>query len=207
MEPTNYWIYRTSVLYWHNQPVQAVLIDPSTGKKIRSPNTPTMHSSFQLESYGKFPDLTFRINPKHPHPDNYVDSTGFTVYSERLINLLKPFNIKSEIFPIRLVDNQGNELLNLKYYIFHSMEGVLPAMDEEKSEWKGDRNVGIPRLVLDVTKIPLRPIFLCNNLYLPLMREDVKATLQKEKITGFNYLRLENYHSGEYGMVMDYDES
>jgi len=201
-----YWIYRTRIFGWRNQPVQAVLIDASTGKNIRSPATDSFHSPHQLDSYGSDLDLTFRINAKHPHPDNYFNSIGFQIYSERLINLFFSFDVKAEVFPVRMVDRAGKELPSLKYFIFHSLEGVLPAMDEEKSTWTGDRNVGIPQLVLDLDRFPHRPIFLCNHIYVPLIRDDVKQAIQRERIIGFDFLKPENYHSGEFGIATQYEE-
>jgi hypothetical protein len=160
----------------------------------------------QDEPYGVGLDLTFRVNSKHPHPDNYADSVGFQLYSERLIKLMQSFEVRAEVFPVNMVGPSGESIPHLKYYIFHSLEGVLPAMDEEQSQWTGDWHVGIPRLVLDTGKFEHRPIFICNNIYVPLMRDDLKQSIQKEKITGFDFLRPENYKSGQYGIVFKYDQ-
>lgn len=201
-----YWIYRTQSKSWRGKPIQAILIDPTTGQKTRFHGIDALESPMQDEPYGIDLDFTFQVDPKHRHPDNYQDSVGFQIYSDRLVKLMQDFGVKAEVFPIKTVDTTGLPLPDLKYYIFHSLEGVLSAMDEERSQWTGDRNIGIPRLILDLDKFPRRPIFLCNHIYLPLMHEDVKHAIQKEKITGFEFLRPENYRSGQFGVVFKYDE-
>ena len=201
-----YWIYRTQNKTWRGKPVQAILIDPTTGKKIRFHTLNALKSPMQDEPYGVDLDLTFQVNPRHTHPDNYLDSVGFQIYSERLVRMMQVFRVNAETYPIKMVDPAGDPLLNLKYYIFHHLEGVLPAMDEVRSGWTGDRNVGIPRLIVDPDKFPHRPIFICNHIYIPLMREDLKQAIQEEKITGFDFLRPENYRSGQFGIVFNYDE-
>jgi len=79
-------------------------------------------------------------------------------------------------------------------------------MDEEQSEWMGDCDVGIPRLVLDCSKFEHRPVFLCNHIYVPLMRDDLKQAIQCQRITGFGFLKPERYRSGSYGFPPDFDD-
>jgi hypothetical protein len=160
----------------------------------------------QNEPYGIDLALTYQINPKHPHPDNYLDSFGFSLYSKRLVELMQSFGVRSEVFPATLVDKQGNVQSHLQYYVFHLLEGVLPAMDEEQSGWTGDHDIGIPRLVLDYGKFEHRPIFKCNHIYVHLMRDDLKQEIQRQGITGFGFLAPGRYRSGSFGLAPDFND-
>lgn len=112
---------------------------------------------------------------------------------------MKRYEVKFEAFSVTLVDDAGAEQSHLKYYVFHSLEGILDAMDQEKSEWKGDRRLGVARLVLDYSKFEHRPLFVCKGIYEPLMRDDLKQEIQRLGITGFGFLTPEKYQSGRDG--------
>lgn len=161
----------------------------------------------QDRPYGAEVQWTFRINPTHSHPDNYGDNTGFTLFSQQLVQLMQSFDVKAEYFPITLIDAQSHPQPHLDYFVFHSLEGVQPAMNEAQSGWTGDYKVGIPRLVLDYSKFEHRPLFVCEHIYVPLMRNDLKQAIQQHGITGFEFCRLERYTTGKYGLVLDFDES
>lgn len=201
-----YWLYRTHVYTWRNQYVQAQLITPPThpwgeedcGYGFRSPR--------QNEPYGVELLLTYQVDPRHPRPDNYYESAGFSLYSEQLVDLMRSFGVRAEVFPVIMVDEEANTLPDLRYFIFHSLEGVLDAMDEEQSGWTGNRQMGIPRLVLDDAKFKHRPLFKCNHIYVQLMRDDLKQAIQRQGITGFDFLAPERYRSGSYRFPPDFDD-
>ena len=201
-----YWVYRTHIFTWRNQYVQAKLISPPARSLIEQYGKYGVRSGLQEEPYGVEPRLVFQIDPRHPHPDYYFQSANFPLFSERLVVLMQSFSVKAETFPVTLVDKQGNEQPDLKYFVFHSLEGVLDAMDKEASQWTGNYDVGIPRLVLDYTKFEHRPLFKCNHVYVPLMRDDLKQEIQRRGITGFAFLSPERYHCGSYGFAPDFDE-
>lgn len=200
-----YWVYQTHVSTWRNQYVQAKLIDPVPRSLNERYGAHGFRSPRQHEPYNVNLALTYQINPKHPHPDNYFESAGFTLYSERLVRLMKSFDVKAEIFPATMVDKLGNIQTHLRYSVFHSLEGLQDAMDEERSEWTGDRDVGIPRLVLDLKKFEHRPLFLCNYIYVPLLRDDLKQDIQGQALTGLGFLKPEHYRSGSYGFPPELD--
>jgi len=201
-----YWVYQTRIYYWRSQYVQARLIEPPPRDLKKLYSDDGFRDPMQDEPYGVNLALTYKINPKHPHPDNYFQSAGFTLFSGRLVELMQSFGVKSEVFPVTMVDQERNIQSDLKYYVFHSLEGVLEAMDEEQSEWTGDRDIGIPHLVLDESKFERRPIFLSNHIYIPLMRDDLKQEIQHQGITGFSFLAPERYRSGSYGFAPDFDD-
>lgn len=201
-----YWVYQKRIRYWRNQCVQAKLVQPRPKTLRERYGALGFRDPMQDEPYGVDLVLTYQINPKHPHPDNYFESNGFTLHSKRLVDLMQSFDVKAEVFPVKMVDRDGNAQPGLEYFVFHSFEGVLEAMDEELSEWTGDGDVGIPRLVLDETKFQHRPIFLCNHIYIPLMRHDLKQEIQRQGITGFAFLAPEQYRSGSYGFPPEFDD-
>ena|GEM_PF-3121747 len=201
-----YWVYQRHVYFWHNQYVQARLVDPPPCSLTEIYGPYGFRDPMQDEPYGVDLALTFQINPQHPHPDNYFQNAGFALYSERLVELMQSFGVRAEVFPVTMANDQGNVQTHLKYFVFHSIEGVLDAMDEEQSEWMGDCDVGIPRLVLDCSKFEHRPVFLCNHIYVPLMRDDLKQAIQCQRITGFGFLKPERYRSGSYGFPPDFDD-
>jgi len=206
MEQPLYWVYRTHILTWRNQYVQAKLVSPPARSLRDIYGKYGYRSGLQDEPYGVDLDLTFQVDPHHPHPDNYFQSASFTLFSDRLVQLMSTFGVKAEVFPVKLVDKRGQSLSDLKYFVFHSLEGVLNAMDEEKSGWNGDYDVGIPQLVLDYENFEHRPLFKCNHIYVPLMRNDVKEAILAQGMTGFAFLAPERYRSGSFGPTPEFDE-
>lgn len=201
-----YWVYRTHIFTWRNQYVQAKLISPPARSLVEQYGQYGFRSALQDEPYGVALALTYQIDPRHPHPDHYFQSASFTLFSERLVKLMQSFGVKAEVFPVTMVDKEGNNQAQLKYFVFHSLEGVLDAMDKEASQWTGDYDIGIPRLVLDHTKFDHRPIFKCNHIYVPLMRDDLKQEIRRQGITGFDFLAPERYRSGSYGPTPEFDD-
>ncbi len=201
-----YWIYRTHILTWRNQYVQAKLVSPPARNLVQLYGKYGFRSGLQDEPYGVDPVLTYQVDSRHPHPDHYFQSASFTLFSKRLVELVQSYGVKAEIFSVTMVDKQGNELPNLQYFVFHCLEGVLDAMDEAQSGWTGDYDVGISRLVLDYSRFESRPIFKCNHIYVQLMRDDLKQEIRRQGITGFEFLDPERYRSGSYGFPPDFDD-
>jgi hypothetical protein len=199
-----YWIYRTRIYAWRNQPVQAKLARPLPNQIKEVYSAFGFRDPMQNEPYGADLQLVFQVNPKHPHPDNYFNDVGFQLYSAYLVDLLQGFDVRAEAFPVMTIDKSGNELRNLTYFVYHPLEGVLPAMDEEKSGWTGDRDEGIQSLILDYSKFEPRPLFYCNHIYVPLMRDDLKRAIEQSGITGFDFFRPESYHTGQNRSLLNF---
>ena len=201
-----YWIYTTDVLTWRNQYVQAKLISPLPRDLIDRYGKYGYRSGLQDEPYGADIELTYQIDVRHPHPDNYFQSASFSLYSARLIELMLSFGVNAEVFPATMVDKDGTVQPQLEYFIFHSLEGVIDAMDEAASQWTGDHDVGIPRLVLDYERFEHRPIFKCNHVYVQLMHDDVRQEIRRQRITGFSFLAPQRFRSGSYGSMPEFDD-
>ena len=153
----------------------------------------------QYHPYEVKPCYTFQIDSRpREFVDHYASDVGFDLYSARLIELMEAFGVKFEHFPAKLVDEKGRPLSEPRYYIFHSLEDVLDAMDKEKSEWPDNWRDGVPRLVLDYDRFEHRPLFVCKDVATRLMRNDLKETVKAQNITGFWFRRLEDYKSGKH---------
>lgn len=200
-----YWLYQKKSLGWRNQLVQAKLVQPSASELQSLYGSSGFHSPLQPEPYGVELHLTYRIDPRHPQPDNYCESAGFNLYSDRLAALLDTFDVRAERFPTRLVDKAGDEQPRLVYHIYHIIEGVLDAMDRDASGWLEDGQASIRRLVLREGGFAPRPIFTCAGVYVNLMREDVRQAIIDAGLTGFRWLDPAHYRSGQYGLPPSFD--
>ena len=194
-----YWCYQRKRSVRHNQVVQAELVTPVRKKVGKGECGFGFASPRQDQPYGVELKLIYRVNPKHSHPDNYAESHAFDLYSARLVELMQSFGVKFEAFPVTMVDPKGNVLPELRYFVFHSLEGRIDAMDHEQSEWPGDIRIGIPRLALDYSKFEHRPLFTCAYVEVPLMRDDLKQEINRLNISGFGFLAPEKYCSGREG--------
>lgn len=191
-----YWIYRTHIYTWRNQYVQARLIDPYPTQLTEVYGPDGFRSPRQFDPYGALLRLKFQANPRHPHPDNYFNDAGFQLYSERLAVLLDSFDVRAESFPVAMIDTAGDILPGLSYRAYHVLEGLQPAMDEVASGWAGNHDIGIRKLVLDESRFEPRPMFYCNLIYTPLMRDDVKLAIEELGLTGFNFIAPESFQMG-----------
>jgi len=201
-----YWVYETKVYGEKDEYVQAKLVTPELHALSENDCGYGFDSPTQDEPYGVDLALTYQIRAAFPHVDNYFESFSFKLYSTRLAELMLSFGVKSETFPVTMVDEHGKVQPQLKYVIFHSLEGTLDAMDEVKSEWRGNDDIGIPRLILDYSKFEHRPIFTCDKVFVELMRDDLKQEIQRRGITGFSFLAPERYRCGEQGFAPDFED-
>ena len=194
-----YWCHQRKRSTWRNQIVQAELVTPVPKKVGKGECGFGFAYPKQDQPYGVDLKLTYRVNPKHSHPDNYAESHGFDLYSARLIEVMQRFGVKFEAFPVTMVDAAGTVLPELQYFVFHALEGRIDAMDQTKSEWQGDIRLGVSHLVLDDTKFEHRPLFTCAHVNVPLMRDDLKQEINRLNISGFGFLSPEKYCSGRDG--------
>ncbi len=201
-----YWIYRTRFFEKNGNTIQAQLVDPAPKNLIKTYGAYGFQDPMQQHPYGTNLKLTFQVDPLDPQYDNYYQGAGFTLYSERLVAVMNSFGVKGEAFPASFVDKDYKLLNNLRsYFVFHSLEGIQPAMDEKASGWAEDRDIGIKKLVLDFEKFEHRPVFVCNNVYVPLMRDDLKKEIEKQSISGFRFYSPEDFKTGKYGNVLHFN--
>ena len=126
-----YWLFETDILHRRNRVIQARLVTPPANRLTETDCGYGFRGPKQMQPYGVDLKLTYRVDPRHPHPDNYFEGFGFSLYSERLAGLMRSYGVKSEAFPVTLVDKQGTPLPGLRYAVFHLMEGIFDAMDEQ----------------------------------------------------------------------------
>lgn len=130
--------------------------------KLVSPDTPVpgLKSPFQGEPYGVDLRPVYQVNPKWRHPDNYCDSFGFSLFSRRLLDLMREFGVKHESFLAMMTDKAGNYLFSLEYYVCH----FLGIMFEHG------------------------PLMVDNKTYKLLMRNDLMEQILQRGISGFEFL-------------------
>ena len=206
MKKIKYWVYRTKSYVYEKTIVQAQLIDPDSHSLSSDYSNKGFRSPRQNEPYSFDLKVVYKVRKNWLQPDNYAESYGFNLYSKRLVDLINEFGVKNETFPAKMVDEDGTGLKGLNYFVFHSLEGVQNAMDEQKSGWTGDWHVGIPTLILDYNQFEHRPIILVDKIYVPLMRDDLKKEIERREITGFGFLSPERYKSGSYGFPPDFED-
>jgi len=166
---------------------------------------PKIKDPMQNEPYGLNFELTYQINPRFTPPDNYVDSHGFTLYSNRLIDLMEKYSVKFEKFPVKMVDKSEKELSGLEYFIFHFLEDLQDGIDEKASSFNKYNMPRIKKLILDYSKFDHRPLVLLDKVYIPLMREDLKDEIVKNQITGFGFLSVDKYIMNEFGFHPNFE--
>jgi hypothetical protein len=200
-----YWAYHTEVTYWRRQMVQARLVTPPPNPLSLQDCGFGFKSPQQAAPYGVDLRLIYRIRPRHPRPDNHLESFGFDLFSERLVALMAAFGVRHEAFPATLVDPEGVALPE-PYFVFHALEPVIDAMDHAASGWTGDRRAGVARVVLAEGTFEPRPLFVLDHLYLNMMRDDLKQEIRRQGITGFRFLDPTRYRSGSYGLPPEYTD-
>jgi len=137
------------------------------------------------------------VHRDQPRPDALADGYGFSLYSRRLVNLLGAFNIAADVFPVQMVDEDHRPLAELEYSVFHLVEPIVDAMDDEKSGWV-DFDAGLPRLVLKDGGFEERSILMCDRSWIQLMRDDLHQKIKQLGITGFEFINPLDYRIGPY---------
>ncbi len=200
-----YWAFESSVTYWRRQMVQAELITPPSRPRSAADCGYGFRAPMQPDPYGVNLWLTYRVNPRHPHPDNYLESFGFLLFSERLVQLLAAFGVQHEAFPVTIVDRH-DRVLPLRYSVFHLLNGAVEALDYEASGWQDDGSRSVARIALNEQRTEERPLFLLKPLYVRLMRDDLRQAIRRQGITGFRFLDPGRYRSGSYGLPPEYTD-
>jgi hypothetical protein len=98
-----------------------------------------------------FPGLELTIESKGV-PNDYIKSGPLFIASERLKGVFEKFDVKMEVFPV--VMRQNNYLVDGQYYYLHFLEEV-DCIDKSKSEFTLDENYidEIDKLVIDTDRL------------------------------------------------------
>jgi len=199
-----YWVYRTRTFVWRRREIRAGLVSP-TVDELKRYNT--FVGALQDPPFGVEAQWVFSVPPAPHLPDNLRGGPGFLLNSQRLVRVMQSFGAAAEYFPATLVNRHGRPQTDFDYAVFHLVEGTQPAMDEVESGWTGERATGIPRLVLDLASFEQRPIFVCDHIYVTLIRDDVKRAIQAQGLTGFEFCRPERFSTGRYGLTLEFEET
>jgi hypothetical protein len=137
------------------------------------------------------PRFTFAINPRAPKLDNYWTGTEFDLYSRRLISILHQAGVKFETFPVTMIDHQTQEVLPVRYQIFHLLEQYA-GVDIEQSDIDGP---SIRKLVLNKRCLEEKPLLFRDEKQTDLVfiHQDLKVVLEKARITGCQFIPVEKF--------------
>jgi hypothetical protein len=119
-----YYVFETDLQYWRGKLIQAI---PKVGYLDFKPHW--WSKSPLLEP---IPNLTFEVNSKAPLLDNLFVGVHFSIFSEKLVALIKQADISIETFPCILQDKKNREVLNVSYQACHLL-GVHLGIDKAKS--------------------------------------------------------------------------
>ncbi len=197
---TEYWIYRTMTHTYGQQEIVAKLATLSGREENKvyygeGAEKVYFRSPQQKEPYNVDLKLTFMVNPKHKTVDNYVTYTGFSLFSKRLVELVREFGVKFETFRVVMIDKEGNELPDMEYYAFHLLEPNWDVVDLEASGW--DEEMLKAKQLVFKENIDYKPVMaVLDYLFLTVMRDDLKQEINKRGYTGFGFLHPKKYREG-----------
>jgi hypothetical protein len=185
-----YWVVRNAWISWREKDLYAAIID-IPWEPLQEPlwwgNIPIPEPR---------PNFKFRIDSQAPLPDNYVTGNEFSLYSERLIGLLRAAGVKHETFTTQLFDEVTNTPLAPSHKVFRLLE-MAAGVDEEKSVYENKKIIG--KLTPLIKQIALKESFLesripmarlASELHIVLIYEELKRILEQNEITGFYYRPL-----------------
>ena len=135
----------------------------------------------------------FEVMPKVPHPDNYYVDTGrhFSLYSDRLINIIRKFNIEFDTFSVNMVDKKNKDtILADKRYKLCRFYKKLPIVHHSR----GDNYPHTLQMVIEdkvAESAPALVVLSSNSLI--FVREDLKSAIEEEEITGCHFCTVDQY--------------
>jgi hypothetical protein len=162
--------------------------------KIISKIPPTLpHWWKALPQTKSLPLIEFEVKDEWNLPDNLFTGTIFDLYSNKLINIINNSKVQFEIFSTKIKNHRKEN----DYKIFHLLE-KYSCINRELSD--------IDYHTLKIRKLVLKESFLRRDKkmfrirtleHIVLISDDLKNKLQENKITGCEYIPLENFiHSG-----------
>ncbi len=183
-----YFIFDTELRYWHGQLVQALPIEKNLNFRP--------HLWSETPILRPLPLLTFTLNTKAPKPDNIFVGVTLSLYSERLVTVLKQAGVSFEAFPCTLIDRKTKETLPLNYHVVHLLD-VHEGVDAQKSDIDQEHRI-IRKLVLTEDCIKSERSFfrLKDRANLVLIHQSLKSEFERIGITGCCYIPIDEYHVG-----------
>jgi hypothetical protein len=135
---------------------------------------------------GLIPPLTFSIHSDAPPIDNYFTGAEFDLYSERFISIINQTGVRYETFPVSIIDQKTEKIIEHSYKLFHLLEIDL-AVDGEKSIIVDAMLGGLQ--VQEINKLVLTDEFIKQGKALTRIKEFRHLTVirQEESSIGLYY--------------------
>ncbi len=143
------------------------------------------------------PIFTFTANLPKSDLDFLWTGTYFQLMSKRLIDILALFQVKHCIYALKMINLSNGDSLNNVYSIFHLLE-VQDYIDWQKSDIPKD-SIKFNRIVLTEDCLKREePMFRLKGVGdIVLVHKNLKSAILKEKISGCEFLALEDFRTWE----------
>lgn len=181
-----YYLFKEGLIDWHDTFLAAKVIEQpaledqkiwNLGKSLTNQN----------------PQFVFSMPKGAPLFDNQDTGGEYALYSSKLMTILRTTGIKFETFPAKLVTDDDNQEIDLKYEVFRLLE-ISDCIDQEKTSF----------VVLDIgqrqIKVIAQPVytsaFLKSGILLTriagferdvVIHEDLKKIMEDAGITGCDF--------------------
>ncbi len=189
-----YWVFHANWISWQNEDLYAEIVE-CPWEPMQEPfwwgNIPIPDPR---------PKFDFLIHSQAPLLDNYVTGNEFSLYSEKLIRIMKECVVKFETFETNLFDKLTKEHLKQTHQVFRLLE-MTSAIDENRSvyedvEFVNGKFLKLRKLVLidDFLKSDIMMTRLESKRDIVLIHDKLRKMLDKEAVTGCRYESIEDYN-------------
>lgn len=130
---------------------------------------------------------------KRPFPDNWVAEVPFYVFSNRLVDLSRYYNVPHESFASYLISRETHEIISDSYVIFNLL-AKAQCFDMKKSS----TGIKITRLVLssEFEKSGLMMARDTHHVAVIIVHEKFKMAIEDAGIIGCHFTPVEEYRRG-----------
>jgi hypothetical protein len=191
MASNMYYTFHTKPIWWEGKDLHADI-----------PEYLPIYKEYQeLWWYGQplpkpIAEFKFTIDEHAPKLDNYWTGNLFTLYSGKLISILREAGVRHETFPATILGTRTGQIIP-GYALFRLLE-MEDALDPERSEYgvvqygrlKFDR---LNKLVLKESFLGMKKLMcrIRGQENLILIHQDLKQILETAEITGCDFIPLD----------------
>ena len=182
-----YYFLSPKLVYWKGDIVSAELVS-------EPPRSYELNWWYGSSLNNDLHEFVFSVIDKAPVLDNYWTGNVFSLYSNRLVNILRRFDIKFETFPSRIVSRETGSILLLNYQVFR-LTDISEVLNEKKSKFKTLSIGGRKTKLLDSPSFTEK--FLRSKIMLTrisgyekhiVVHENLKKIIEDERITGCDFV-------------------
>jgi hypothetical protein len=142
------------------------------------------------------PAIPFLI-PKIPdYPDHFFTGTEFDLLSPRLVAIFADKGVHFEAFPVGMIETGSNLEKDMNYSNVRVLD-IFDFIDPKKSQitTRGIKKIVFQKSAYENPKMAFR---LLNSESLLIIHEDIKNTIERQKLSGCSIKPIESFTVG-YG--------